>query len=124
ADEGIPVAVHSTIYRVNKVYEEYGSRLGDYTMYSPKYTKEKVLIFPTPKRASGRGSLPAGPVFSIEETIATNAPVDAFRDIDARFFLSSTCDGRELREVIAAVAPKEVYFFGPYAKRFSEELKS
>src|SRR5690606_39136062 len=46
ADEGIPVAVHSTIYRVNKVYEEYGSRLGDYTMYSPKYTKEKVLIFP------------------------------------------------------------------------------
>lgn len=125
-DEAIPVAVHNTIFKINRVYEDYGSQLGHYTLYSPKYTHDKTLVFPMPNKASGklRTTLPSGPVLYIEESLSETSDPNAFRQVDDRFYLSTTCDGKELREVIAAVAPKEVYFFGPYAKRFSEELKN
>ena len=41
-----------------------------------------------------------------------------------RFFMPLIADGPELREVIAAVQPKELFIFGPYAKRYVEEFKS
>ena len=44
------------------------------------------------------------------------------RQIVERVHIASTCDGPEIREIIAAVMPKELYFFGPYAKRYVEEL--
>jgi Cft2 family RNA processing exonuclease len=126
ADENIPLAVHSTIFKINKIYEAYGSQLGPYSLYSAKYTKKKVLLFPFAEKGGGklRSPLPEGPVLYVEDTLAPSSDPTAFREVNDRFFISSTCDGKDLREVISAVAPKEVYFFGPYAKRFSEEFKN
>jgi len=126
SDAELPIACHSSIYKVNRIYENYGSHLGRYTLYSPKYTKDKLLLFPAEERYTNqlRRPLPEGPILYIEDTMDTPNTPNPHRDIDERFFISSTCDGRELREVIAAVAPKEVYVFGPYAKTYAKELKS
>jgi putative mRNA 3-end processing factor len=125
SDSNVPLAVHGTIYKINRVYEAYGSNLGRYTLYSPKYTQNKVLLFPNEERSTKlRRSLPEGPVLFVEDTLSSSHDPDAFREVEDRFYISSTCDGKELREVIHAVSPKEVYVFGPYAKSYAEELKS
>jgi len=126
SEADLPLACHSSIYKVNRIYEAYGSQLGRYTLYSPKYTKNKILLFPSEERYNNqlRRPLPEGPILYVEDTMGTPNTPNPLRDIDERFFIGSTCDGKELREVISAVAPKEVYVFGPYAKTYAEELKS
>lgn len=126
SEQAIPIACHSTIFKINRIYENYGSQLGRYTLYSPKYTKDKVLLFPLEDKVASklRRPLPDGPVISVEDTFEDPANVGALRNVQERFYISSTCDGKELREVIAAVAPKEVFVFGPYAKAYADELKS
>lgn len=122
ADNDIPVAVHPTIYRANKVYENYGSRLGSYSLHSPR-SRRKVLLHPLKDVAPHqRRPLPEAPVLYVEDTFDETDP-DVFQDVEDRFYMSSTCDGKELREIIAAVTPKEVYIFGPYAKRYAEDLR-
>lgn len=125
SDSGVPLACHTTIFKINRVYEAYGSNLGRYTLYSPKYTHNKVLLFPNDERTTKlRRPLPEGPVLYVEDTLSPSHDSEAFREVDDRFYISSTCDGKELREVISAVSPKEVYVFGPYAKSYAEELKN
>ena len=123
SEAGLPVAVHDTMFRINNVYETSGSKLGDYTRYS-KYTRQKVILMPlargsTPTRQT---ALPDCPLIMIEsgtedvrtQTISSKAPLE-------RFYLSTHCDASELREIIATVSPKELYVFGPYAKRYVSE---
>lgn len=123
-DEGLAVAVHSTIFRINKVYESCGSQLGNYTHYSKRsQSKNRVLLLPLTSRPGALTGVPDGPLLVVEDTISEPlAPFAAKRPIE-KFFLSSSCDGVELREIIAAVNPKELFFFGPYAKRYVDELK-
>jgi putative mRNA 3-end processing factor len=124
-ESGVPLAVHDAIFRVNTVYEAYGSPLGEYSRYSRKHTKRKVALFPLPRAGSGtlRAPLPDGPILVVEDTLeAMTQPGAAFRTIAARFHIASTCDGPEIREIIAAVNPRELYVFGPYAKRYVDEL--
>ena len=71
---------------------------------------------------SVRSTLPDGPVLSVETT-TEEAPKPASALVTDHFHIGSTCDGPEIREIITAVAPKELYFFGPYAKRYVDELQ-
>jgi hypothetical protein len=128
-DAELPVAVHDAIFRVNRVYESYGSKLGGYTRYTDRLARArgergKVTIFPL--RRSGppsRSALPDGPVVYVESSLDDTPPPAAFRQPAARFHLGPTCDGPEMREIVAAVGPKELVLFGPYAKRYVEEFK-
>jgi hypothetical protein len=125
ADNDVPLAAHDAIYRVNTVYEAYGSNLGKFTRHS-KHTKNKVIIFPLPNKKTMRlgTKLPEGPILYIEDTMEETIPPSALAKVTERFFMGSTCDGSELREVVAAVKPKELYIMGPYAKRYISEFSS
>lgn len=126
SDEAIPVTVHPSVFKVHKVYESFGSTLGKFAQYSSRTThRNRPLIWPTPaKPGHFRTNLPDGPIFLIEQTAGeTPLPTGLKRSVE-RFYFSHACDGVELREVIAAVGPKELYFTGPYAKRYVEEMKS
>lgn len=120
-DQGIPVAVHDSIFRVNNIYETYGSKLGPYARYVRKHQKAKrVTIFPLPGRKTVllRSALPDGPLVIVEgdaEPTAASVPAE-------RFVLSTACDGPEIKEIVSAVNPRELYLFGPYAKRYVETL--
>jgi hypothetical protein len=126
SDVKIPVAVHNKIYRFNQVYEQFGAKIGSYSLFHPKRTKNKVLILPMVKSSAGfvRFKLPDGPLYYVECSSSIESPGPSVsKNITERFFLNSTADGKELREVIQAVGPKEIYFFGPYAKKYCEDLK-
>jgi hypothetical protein len=124
-DHDIPVAVHDAIFKVHNVYEAYGSKLGSYTRYSKKHSKQKVTLFPLPNKKTIllRSALPDGPVIYVENTAEETAAPTAFGAIAARFHVGSTCDGPEIKEVVAAVSPRELYIFGPYAKRYVEAFE-
>ena len=125
-DEGLPVMVHPSIYKINGIYETYGSKLGEYTKYNPKHKAPKVLLYPlmTGRSPIVRTHIPDGPLLLVEDTMEPTMNVRRNSEITERFFISTNADGRELREVIAAVAPREVFIFGPYAKRYCDELKT
>lgn len=122
-EAGLPVAVHDSMFRINNVYEASGSKLGDYTRYS-KYTRQKIILMPLTRGAAPtrQTTLPDGPLLVVEgglddvktPALTSKAPID-------RFFLSSQSDGSELKDIILNVAPKELYIFGPYAKRYVSE---
>lgn len=125
-NEGIPVAVHDTIFKIHKVYEQSGSKLGKYTRYNRKHTKEKVTIFPMSRQhfKTPRAKLPEGPLLYIESGAENSMPPGAFRNIMERYHLAPVCDGEQIREIVVAVNPKELFIVGPYAKIYAQELKS
>lgn len=122
-EAGLPVAVHESIFKINQVYEAHGSKLGDYTRYS-KYTRQKVILMPSSYGSSAirQSSVPDGPLMIVDssfeenrnQTVGNKAPVE-------RFYLSISSEGTELRDLVSTIAPKELYIFGPYAKRYVSE---
>jgi hypothetical protein len=125
AENNIPLAVHSSIFRVNKVYEAYGSQLGNYSHYSKRFSRPGVILLPFVELVNpqSRRRLPEGPVLYIEDSLAQTPDPAAFRPVVDRFYISNYCDGKELREIVSMVDPKELYIFGPYARRYAEELQ-
>lgn len=126
-EEGFPVTVHPAINKINRVYESFGSNLGDYSIFSKRHNPERILILPKTMRAPFAQLGGPVPIISIEDSISqipARGIEKAFptRVVDA-FFMSSHCDGPELRAIVSLVNPKELYFFGPYAKRYCEEFE-
>ncbi len=125
AEAGIPLAVHKSIYRINKIYEFYGSELGPYSLLHRRLRDKKVIIWPLPTSKTGvQRLLPEGPLFCVEDSISTSSFPDLMRTVAERFIISSGCDGRDLKSIIQTVDPREVYFTGPYARQYETELSS
>lgn len=127
-DANIDVAVHSTIFRINRVYESFGSTLGKFTLLNKKPHEPRVLILPKSRKTNSMPSVKnfGGPFLTIEEALPQfrRDTSDAFvTNVEDTFYLSNYGDGPELSAIIQLVAPKELYFFGPYAKRYVEEMK-
>lgn len=121
-EAGIPICVHANIFRVNRIYEQFGSQLGPYTLYRPKKKRSKTLIIPARKNGRKAATIPEGPLLYIEDAKHPSFEPEAFRAIAERFYINSTSDIKELKDVIHQVNPETVYFFGPYAKRYVEAL--
>jgi hypothetical protein len=126
-DAGIAVAVHPTIYRINRVYESFGSQLGQYAVVGKRHSGPRVLILPKSRRTNGMLPIKdgAGPILTIEDALPQfrrDTSLAFTTKVMDTFYLSSHCDGPELKAIIQLVGPKELYFFGPYAKRYVEEL--
>ena len=124
-DVAIPVATHDTIFKVNKVYESFGSKLGEYTRLWHRQIKQKVILLPLPGRRkllniSGFGE---APVLSVQPSVEPFVHEGSAK-VKGRFTISPYCDGPEIKEIVTIVAPKELYIFGPYAKRYVEGLQS
>ncbi len=109
----IPVATHSSIHAINKVYESFGSNIGSYSLYS-KYTKNKVIILPF----NTHKPYPQDrPLLTIKDNCDTTLTYD-----ESCFYLNAYCNIKEIKEIITTVSPREVYIIGPYTKRYCQEL--
>ena len=130
-DSGCPVSVHPSIRRINKVYENYGSKLGRYSVFTKRNSSnKKVLILPKSLKVPFTHlKISHSPVFSIDDILHIGPNLRGFfatipTRISETFFLSSYCDGPELRAIISLVSPKELYFIGPYAKKYCEDFQN
>jgi hypothetical protein len=123
-DHEIPVAVHDVIAKVNKVYEDSGSKIGPYTRFTRKYAKQKVTLIPLPNRAGTTRvtNLPEAPILGVLGAPEDNLSIGSGRQVAEHFILGTNFDGAEMRDIITAVAPKEVYIMGQFAKRYAAEL--
>lgn len=125
SEAGIQLAVHKSIYRINKIYEFYGSDLGSYSLLHRRLREKRVIILPLQTTKTGtQRPLPEGPIFCIEDSPIENSQPDLMREVAERFIISSSCDGRDLRSIIQTVDPREVYFTGAYARQYETELAS
>lgn len=123
SDHDIPVSVHSGIYKINKVYEECDSNLGEYSLHSKRSVKNRVILYPLSTHKNLKiPAQPQVPKILIKEMMLEHELESIAQPSDI-FVLSSVSDGPELKEVIAAVRPKQVYFFGPFAKVYVDEMK-
>jgi hypothetical protein len=129
SDNHIPVSVHPAIFRVHKVYESCGSPLGDYSVLKKRRSGPRVILMPKARRGfhSPGVKLGEGPIFIVEDSLPQfrRDTSDAFlTKVSDTFYLSSHCDGPELKAIIQLVMPKELFFFGPYAKRYVDEMSN
>lgn len=128
SDAGLSVAVHSSIAKVHKVYEQYRSPLGDYHCMSHRERNRGMAVSLFAKPSNGRLSLrkplPDGPLLTIDDS-PTILPNDGlFHNSLHRYLIPAQSDARDLKEVIAEVRPQQVYIFGPYAKEYVRHLRS
>jgi hypothetical protein len=123
-DNGIAVDLHPTIYQIAKIYEAYGSPLGQYHQFKSTAPRERALIFPLMRSKQSVTALPEGPLVPVFSTAEESAEGGPLRSMDHKFYLSTSCDGAELREVISLVGPRQVLFFGPYARRYEQEFST
>ncbi len=124
SDADIPLAVHTTIFRINRIYETFGSKLGNYSLYKPKKPRSKVTILPLLSKGFGNYSVPKGPLLYIEDTMSDSFEPEFFSHVTDRYYISSSADAKDLKDVIQTVSPKEVFIFGPYAKSYVDELRT
>lgn len=125
SEAGLPLAVHKSIYRINKVYEHYGSDLGTYSLLHRRLREKKIIILPLhAHKSQQQRPLPEGPIFCVEESPVQLTQPDLMRGVEERFVISSSCDARDLRAMIQTVDPREVFFTGAYARQYETELSS
>jgi Cft2 family RNA processing exonuclease len=121
-DAGIQVAVVPSIARINRLYEAYGSKLGAYSVQSSKHAKNRVTIMPFSQTNSLKfPRVPDGPLILVRETISEHALAELPRVI-GNFVISTQSDGPEIKEVVTAVQPREIFFFGPYTRAYVDEF--
>lgn len=120
----IPVAVHPSIYRVNKVYEGVGSFVGHYSLFQAKKAQEMVVLLPQSRYLRIIHDLGAErPSYLVQDTIVDLNP-DPPCDVQDQFFLQMHADLDQIRNLILpAVKPKKLFLFGPYMKQYAEVLR-
>lgn len=124
---GLPLAVHNSIFKINRAHEAYGSLLGKYSFYSSRYTRNKVILFPLSDARSPlffRKPLPKGKLLLVQGSTSSLDEIrpDVLRPIEDSFNLSSQPTTAELREIIQGIGPKKVFLYGPYAHRYRKIL--
>ena len=128
SDHGMPLRIHQSIYKVNKIHESFGSALGDYSIFSRKhYHRIKPVLFPEFNSKINRlkKPLPTGSIFSVkDDTSIMSETGEALRFVDEKFILPSLGDGYDLKDIISAVKPGTIYLYGPYIKRYLDILEN
>lgn len=115
------VAVHPTIAVVNRIYRSFAADLGRYSVFSRKKTDWEVLILPCSLANCPSMQRVTGLNFHIYDT---SPPPPVISPPDEWFFLSRTCSGAELKQIVKKVRPSEIFTFGDYAKIYCHEFSS
>lgn len=114
------VVVHPTIAAVNRIYQNFAIELGKYRVFNKKRDDWEVLIMPCPLANCPRTHRIAALTFHVYDTYP---PPPVIAPPDADFYLSRTCSGAELQQIVTKVRPREIFTFGDYAKAYCEALR-
>lgn len=122
-DAGLPLMLHGAVFRLTKIYEQFGQCFPNYERYQPDAARGKVLLCP-PNVVNSAMLRNLG---KIRTAILTGWAVDPncrYRyQCDAAFPLSDHADFPELIELVKRVQPKRVYTLHGFAAEFAQTLR-
>ena len=125
SENNVPIAAAPTISRINRIYETYGLPLGEFKAFHNDQDREGVLLLPMDQyRWNGKKPLPLGPLINVFDTQSAPEVAGVFRKSHANFYLPSSCEGSEYKDIASQVKPQILYIFGPYAKDYAIHLKN
>jgi len=123
SDAGLPMMLHGSIYKLTKIYEQFGQCFPAYEHYEAGQARGKVLLCPP----NSIGSAMIRNLGKCRTAILTGWAIDPncrYRyQCDAAFPLSDHADFPDLIEILRRVAPKKVYTLHGFAAEFAQTLR-
>lgn len=119
---GVSVLAHKHVYDVNKIYESFGQKVGDFKQLNLKKIEErKVLMVPPGFRLKQLLQMEKRyRIFFVNDRV--NFSCD-YKSHDV-FHISLPQASLDIVKTIKEFKPKKTFLFGPYAKKFSSIHKS
>jgi len=122
-DAGLPIMLHGSVYKLTRIYEQFGHCFPSYEAYEAGQARGRVLLCPP----SVAGSAMLRNLGRVRMAVLTGWAVDPgcrFRyGADAAFPLSDHADFPELIEMVKRVKPGKVYTLHGFAAEFAECLR-
>lgn len=122
-DAGLPLMLHGTVYRLTKIYEQFGQCFPKYERYEAGTARGKVLLCPP----NVTNSAMLRNLGKFRSAILTGWAIDPncrFRfQCDAAFPLSDHADFPDLIELVKKVNPKKVLTLHGFAAEFAQTLR-
>ncbi len=123
AQASLPIALHSSAFKLTEIYREFGQSFPAYEPWNLATAQGKVLICPP----GAVGSAMLRGLGKVRTAVLTGWAVDPncrFRyGADAAFPLSDHADFPQLVEFVRCVNPKVVYTLHGYAAQFAQTLR-
>jgi DNA ligase-1 len=124
ANEGLPLMLHGSVFKLTKIYEQFGQCFPAYESYAAGSARGKVLLCP-PHVVNSRMMRDLGKTRSAILTGWAVDPNCRFRyRCDAAFPLSDHADFPDLIEFVKQVQPKRVYTLHGFAADFAQTLRN
>lgn len=122
-EAGFPLMLHGTIFRLTRIYEEFGRCFPKYERYEAGSARGKVLLCP-PNVANSAMLRKIGKTRSAILTGWAVDPNCRYRyQCDAAFPLSDHADYPDLLQMVKQVNPKRVYTLHGFASDFAQTLR-
>ena len=123
AEAGLRPMLHSSVYRMTRIYEQCGQAFGEYQRYDAKAVAGKVLICPPSANHSRLlEGIPSKRVAMISGWAVEPNALYRYR-VDAAFALSDHADYDDLLRYVELVQPKRVLTLHGFAAEFACDLR-
>lgn len=123
ADAELPIALHSSVFKLTQIYEEFGQTFPAHERFEAENARGKVVICP-PNAAGAPLLRKLGPVRTAVLTGWAVDPGCRYRyQVDAAFPLSDHADFPDLVEFVKQVQPAKVYTLHGFAADFAQSLR-
>jgi DNA ligase-1 len=123
AEANLEPMLHGSVYRMTRIYEQFGQAFCEYERYDPKAVAGKVLICPP---SANRSRMIQGLTNKRVAMISGWAvePNAIYRyQVDAAFPLSDHADYDDLLRYVGLVQPKRVLTLHGFAAEFARDLR-
>jgi DNA ligase 1 len=122
-DARLPIMLHGQVYKLTRIYEQFGQCFPPYTKYDTANARGKVLLCP-PHVANSAMLRNLGRVRSAILTGWAVDPSCRYRyQADAAFPLSDHADFNDLVEMVQRVRPKKILTLHGFAADFAQTLR-
>ena len=120
-EASLEVAVHPLLYMINRIYEDSGCYLGQrYFSSTSRKASKRLLLVPNTGAISRQLGLSPDVVFikrNREISVHFNQGLECFD-------INPVPDHKQIETFIEQVKPRDLVFFGPYAKAYTHEFNN
>ncbi len=123
AEAGLPIMLHGTVYKLTRIYEQFGHSFPPYEKYESASARGKVLLCPpnAVNSAMLRNLRPTR--LAVLTGWAVHANCRYRYQADAAFPLSDHADFPDLIEMVRRVQPQQVYTLHGFAAELAQCLR-